>query len=107
MDQLKIHLFSKLLAVQVQVAVRRYQGCSEAENMLSAANIQSRDPAYARNLCGSLRDAPLSLRLLGTAGWVKAEISSSSQGYARLQPSRSAPASARVRKRGAGALGRE
>lgn len=52
----------------------------------------------------AFEDLPLCLQLLGTAGWVKAELSSSSQGYARLPASRCVPAL--VRGREAGALGR-
>lgn len=40
----------------------------------------------------AFEDLPLCLQLLSTAGWVKAELSSSSQGYARLPASRCVPA---------------
>lgn len=68
--------------------------------------VQAQHLGLTGNLCRSSQDLPLCLQLLGTAGWVKAELSSSSQGYTRLPASRCVPASARGREVGAGALGR-
>lgn len=68
--------------------------------------VQAQHLGLTGNLCRSLRDLPLCLQLPGTAGWVKAELSSSNQGYTRLSTSRCVLASSRGRKVGAGALGR-
>jgi len=95
-DWLKMHLFSGVSAVQVQGAVGRY--CcwcawdavgSRAEYLLAATAgiqyVQAQGLGLAGDLCRSLR----------TAGWVKAELSSCSQGYTRLPASRCVLASAR------------
>lgn len=77
--------------------------------LIAAAGIQDVQAQHlgpTGNLCRSWRDLPLCVQLLATAGWVKAELSFSNQGYTRQPASRCVPASARGREAGAGALGR-
>lgn len=92
MDRLKTHLVSEVSAVEVQGTVGRYRcwcmwDAVRAGNTLVAAAaiqyVQAQHLGLTGNLCRSLRDFPLCLQLPGTAGGVKAELSSSNQGYTR------------------------